>query len=53
MIIISGPTFCRRVITRAIFSMKELVYLFVSARTFKQQIFSNFLIHIAHGLYKT
>ena len=55
MIIISGPTFCRRVITRAIFSMKELVYLFVSARTFKQQIFQifKFTLHMVFIKHKS
>ena len=50
MIMFLGLTFYSRVITRTIFSLKNLVYISVSTRTFKPQIFKNVKSHSARSL---
>ena len=48
-----GLPFYSPIITRKIFSLKNLVYISVSTLVTLQQFFLNVLNHIAHGLYKT
>ena len=51
MIMFSGlPFHSRDIIRRTIFSLKNLIYISVSTRTFKQQIFQIFNSHCAWSL---
>ena len=58
MIMFSGLLFYSRVITRTIFSLKNLVYISVSIGTFKPQIFKNvyitfYMVFIKHNSLKS